>query len=176
MCASCAVRKAQSFFQRYTRKHPSRANGRQVCDHCWFQATMLRYAGNTNKRLARVRKRLKQKRVAQIVAEVYAHIAQRKQAVPTPDASAPKEKYVYACPFCTQTVTSRVYTGKVNHYSVCGHQFRVVEGDVTRMRYDHHCPRCGTIITTSKSSGRVQSKHRTPKGKQCPQTQWVVKG
>ena len=179
MCASCAVRKAKSFFQRYTRKHRSRADGRQVCDHCWFQATMLRYAANTNKRLARVRKRLKQKRVAQIVAEVYAHIAQRKQAVPTPDAShtnAPKEKYVYACPFCTQTVTSRVYTGKVNHYSVCGHQFRVVEGDVTRMRYDHHCPRCGTIITTSKSSGRVQSKHRTPKGKQCPQTQWVVKG
>ena len=235
-CASCEVRKEKRFFRRYTRKHPSRADGRQVCDHCWFQATMLRYAANTNKRLARVRKRLKQKRVAQIVAEVYAHIAKRKHAAPaqvephgvaeitrqntrahvsptnTPNekdidemsslttwpASAPNAsqkqqttdlipghskakvpqhqkapRHEYLCPFCQATVRSKIYTGQVNHRTVCGNQFRVENGKI-RSQYHHDCPRCGTSVVAYRSHGRLQSKHRTPKGQECPQVEWTV--
>ena len=197
-CASCEVSKAKGFFQRYTRKHPSRANGRQVCDQCWFQTTMLRYATNSNKRLARVRKRLKQKRVAQIVAEVYAHIAQRNQpwlarVAPCKVANSPAPKplcesnckdkvpqqqnvpqHEYLCPFCNATVHSKIYTGQINHHSVCGHKFRVEGGEV-RLQYQHVCPRCGTTVVSYKSGGRLRSKHRTPKGQACPQIEWTVK-
>ena len=228
-CANCKLGKEKRHFQRYARKHPSRANGRQVCDACCFQAEMLRYAANTNKRLARVRKALKQKRVAQIVAEVYAHIAKSKQAVPaqvephgiaeiarqnidadvsppapntpnkkdfvgmssltTSHASAPNvskkrqttdlpqqervPQYEYLCPFCKGTVRSKMYTGQVEHRSACGNRFRVENGKV-RLQYQHLCPRCGTPVVTYKSSGRLQSKHRTPRGKECPHIEWTV--
>ena len=199
-CESCKICKEKSFFRRYMRKHPGRAHGHQVCDGCWFQADMLYYAANTNRRLARVRQTLKQKRVAQIVAEVYAHIAQRNptaraqgnpHATPTSAATphqhadtiespyathteTPQEQHNYACPFCANTVQSSTYTGLVNHRTVCGHRFKVVNGEVVR-KHNHVCPRCGTVVISCKSTGRVQSKHRTPKGQQCPQTAWVVK-
>ena len=219
-CESCKICKEKSFFRRYTRKHPGRAHGHQVCDCCWFQADMLYYAANTNKRLARVRKTLKQKRVAQIVAEVYAHIAKTKQAVSTqvephgiaeiarqnihtdvspptpntpnkkatkpplaPPSEAPRGKqsktqerlFVYTCPFCKAAINSQVRTGRVDHRSACGHRFRVHNAQVVHMRHEHVCPCCGTKIVSAKASGRVQSQHRTPTGKACPQSEWVVR-
>ena len=214
MCASCKTEKEKRLYKRYTRKHPSRPDGRQVCDACWFQAAMLYHASNTNRRLARVRKKLKQKRVTQIVAEIYAHIAQRKQARPAKSFeeeiatarqsvqakpsvpprndgrnSSPKQQttdlvaghskakvpqqekapqHEYLCPFCKATVRSKIYTGQVDHRSICGNQFRVENGRV-RLQYQHVCPRCGTSVVAYRSSGRLQSKHRTPKGKECPQ-------
>ena len=86
----------------------------------------------------------------------------------------PQEQHNYACPFCANTVQSSTYTGLVNHRTVCGHRFKVVNGEVVR-KHNHVCPRCGTVVISCKSTGRVQSKHRTPKGQQCPQTAWVVK-
>ena len=192
---------------------------------------MLWHAANTNKRLARVRKRLKEKRVAQIVAEVYAHIAECRRTAPAraercgvidrrqadienakgatvtmlqrpgienvapaaepskpiiPPLAPPSEAacgqqsatleklFVYTCPFCHGTVNSQVFDGIINHRSACRHQFRVRNGEAVR-QYDHVCPRCGTAILSSKSSGRVQSQHRTPTGKACPQSAWIVR-
>ena len=230
-CARCKIGKEKTLFRRYTRKHPSRPNGTQVCDACWFQVAMLWHAANTNKRLARVRKRLKEKRVAQIVAEVYAHIAECQRTAPAraercgvidrrqadienakgatvtmlqrpgienvapaaepskpiiPPLAPPSEAacgqqsatleklFVYTCPFCHGTVNSQVFGGKIDHRSACGHQFRVRNGEAVR-QYEHVCPRCGTAIVSSKSSGRVQSQHRTPTGKACPQSAWIVR-
>ena len=158
---------------------------------------MLYYAANTNRRLARVRKTLKQKRVTQIVAEVYAHIAKKKQALarvqprgvaerPAPEPSradsedkVPQQlkrvpQHTYMCPFCNTTVQSKIFTGQVNHRSVCGHFFRVEGGEV-RVQYPHVCPRCGTTVHAYKSSGRLRCKHYTPKGKECPQSDWTVR-
>ena len=230
-CARCKIGKDKTLFRRYTRKHPSRPNGTQVCDACWFQGAMLWHAANTNKRLARVRKRLKEKRVAQIVAEVYAHIAECRRTAPAraercgvidrrqadienakgatatmlprpgienvapaaepskpiiPPLAPPSEAacgqqsatleklFVYTCPFCHGTVNSQVFGGKIDHRSACGHQFRVRNGEAVR-QYEDVCPRCGTAIVSSKSSGRVQSQHRTPTGKACPQSAWIVR-
>ena len=89
--------------------------------------------------------------------------------------SATLEKlFVYTCPFCHGTVNSQVFGGKIDHRSACGHQFRVRNGEAVR-QYEHVCPRCGTAIVSSKSSGRVQSQHRTPTGKACPQSAWIVR-
>ena len=231
-CARCKIGKEKTLFRRYTRKHPSRPNGTQVCDACWFQVAMLWHAANTNKRLARVRKRLKEKRVAQIVAEVYAHIAECRRTAPAraercgvidrrqadienakgatvtmlqrpgienvapaaepskpilpplappseaacgPHSETQEKLFVYTCPFCNGAVKSQVYSGKIEHRNACGHQFRVQNGQAVRVQHEHVCPRCGTTIVSSKASGRVQSKHRTPKGKACPQSEWVVR-
>ena len=226
-CARCKIGKENTLFRRYTRKHPSRPNGTQVCDACWFQVAMLWHAANTNKRLARVRKRLKEKRVAQIVAEVYAHMAECRRTAPAraercgvidrrqadienakgatvtmlqrpgienvapaaepskpilpplappseaacgPHSETQEKLFVYTCPFCNGAVKSQVYSGKIEHRNACGHQFRVQNGQAVRVQHEHVCPRCGTTIVSSKASGRVQSKHRTPKGKACPQS------
>ena len=186
-CASCSVKKDKTYFRRYTRKHPSRANGTQTCDSCWFQATMLQYAANTNKRLARVRKSLKQKRVAQIVAEVTAHIAKMKRsqqatASPSrdPDTTLPKSgspsQYAYTCPFCHRTISSKVRTGKICHQSICGHHFRVVEGQLAQTtKHPHVCPRCGATVFSTKTTGQIRITHRTANGKICPQTTWQAK-
>ena len=58
---------------------------------------------------------------------------------------------------------------------VCGHRFRVDNGEAVRRQHEHVCPRCGTTIVSPQSSGRVQSQHRTPKGKACVQREWVVR-
>ena len=80
-----------------------------------------------------------------------------------------------SCPFCNTIVASKVYSGMIDHRNVCGHQFRVENGTMARTQHNHVCPHCGTIVTSSKASGRVRSEHRTPKGKMCPQKEWVVK-
>ena len=51
--------------------------------------------------------------------------------------------------------------------------FRVENGSLRpTMRYAHTCPTCGTCVHSSKEAGRIQSKHKQPNGRACPQTEW----
>ena len=201
-CVECKGSKPQQAFTRYSKRHPSRQNGTQVCDGCSLHNDLLAYAWATRKRLARRRAALKAERLAPVIAAVKEEIAaliERRKAeteiakeatvtIPTPPPPAPpreaacgthsetQEKlFVYTCPFCNGAVKSQVYSGKIEHRNACGHQFRVQNGQAVRVQHEHVCPRCGTTIVSSKASGRVQSKHRTPKGKACPQSEWVVR-
>ena len=87
----------------------------------------------------------------------------------------PRATIRVTCPFCKAAINSQVRTGRVDHRSACGHRFRVHNEQVVQMRHEHVCPRCGTKIVSAKASGRVRSQHRTPKGKACPQSEWVVR-
>ena len=198
-CAACSERKPKEEFKRESRRHPGRPHGRQVCDACVFQRVMLGIARAARKRLRRRRNSLKAERLAPVIAELKKEIAalSRKRraerddegttaAAPTttpsplPEQSAGQDptvakRNIYTCPFCNTIVASKVYSGMIDHRNVCGHQFRVENGTMARTQHNHVCPHCGTIVTSSKASGRVRSEHRTPKGKMCPQKEWVVK-
>jgi len=79
--------------------------------------------------------------------------------------------FEYECPYCNAKAYSRVSNGNVQVTGHCGKQFRVANGVVARA-FAHACPRCGTVVQSSREFGRIQSKHKKP-GKTCETTQWV---
>ena len=84
------------------------------------------------------------------------------------------ERTEYECPYCQEKTYSSVWTGKVHARGHCGKEFRVRNGVVVRA-FTHACPKCGTEVQSAKAAGKIQSKHKTPKGKTCGTTTWVRK-
>ena len=84
------------------------------------------------------------------------------------------ERTEYECPYCQEKTYSSVWTGKVHARGHCGKAFRVRNGVVVRT-FTHACPKCGTEVQSAKAAGKIQSKHKTPKGKTCGTTTWVRK-
>ena len=65
----------------------------------------------------------------------------------------------------------------VENPSVCGKQFYVKEGRVSRetRSHAHSCPVCHTVVWSSRSFGEIHVKHDTPAGKPCLKTDgWGV--
>ena len=91
-----------------------------------------------------------------------------------PQKGEATEQNEYECPYCQAKTYSSIRTGKVQVAGHCGKQFRVRNCVVARS-FTHSCPRCGMEVQSAKASGRIQSKHKTPNGKACPKTEWVVK-
>ena len=84
------------------------------------------------------------------------------------------ERTEYECPYCQEKTYSSVWTGKVHARGHCGKEFRVRNGVVVRA-FTHACPKCGTEVQSAKAAGKIQSKHKTPKGKTCGTTAWIRK-
>ena len=84
--------------------------------------------------------------------------------------------HTYRCPFCEGTIESPLATGCIDHRAVCGHQFRVENGArISSPKHEHPCPACGTLVTSAKATGRIQSSHKDASGNQCGRKEWVVK-
>jgi len=81
------------------------------------------------------------------------------------NAKKPSAKLLeYECPYCHVTIYSPVESGQVQVTGHCGKRFRVHNGVVTR-----------SFTHTTKESGKIQSKHKTPDGKTCTMVSWVSK-
>ena len=64
---------------------------------------------------------------------------------------------------------SHISTGQINHRTVCGNQFYVKDGAVSKKTrcHAHSCPVCSTVVWSSQSCGRIAVAHVTPSGKRC---------
>ncbi|CAK9098247.1 unnamed protein product [Durusdinium trenchii] len=149
--------------------------------------------------LARARKLLAEEHRRGLVAEVRAQIAslatsalafpQTQKGSQTPPAHttakpAPtspgtvalegKPSYTYVCPFCARQTQSSIHTGQIDHRQVCGNQFRVSDGLVQGRKHAHACPKCGTVVFSTKEVGRLQVQHTQPNGKPCRCCSWTV--
>ena len=74
------------------------------------------------------------------------------------EKQADPELFRYVCPFCHREVTSRVWTGPVDHRTACGMQFRVRDGCVaSKKAFVYCCPFCeGNVV--SNPIDRVRQK------------------
>ena len=74
--------------------------------------------------------------------------------------------YVYMCPFCNGESLSNTKTGQIDHRSVCGNQFYVKEGRVSRVAkaYVYMCPFCNRESLSNTKKGRID--HRSVCGNQ----------
>ena len=70
----------------------------------------------------------------------------------------------YRCPFCEETARSATATGRVDHRSVCGKQFRVKDGQVACKDFRYKCPFCESDVVSSVRTGNID--HRRACGKQ----------
>ena len=86
----------------------------------------------------------------------------------------PKTTHAYTCPFCLGTAHSSVDTGRVDHRTQCGKQFRVQNGCVVGRVYHHQCPQCGATVQSTRNAGRIRIKRNTPQGRACSCQSWQV--
>ena len=91
-----------------------------------------------------------------------------KATVPAKEGKATQKRNLceYICPHCSESVTSTVRTGRVNHRRRCGNRFPVKDGLVSRVAkaYVYVCPFCiGEILSNTKTG---QIDHRTVCGNQ----------
>ena len=199
-CYVCKTRRLQAHFSRWGKNRRCRQDGRQKCNIC---INMTHAGQRTHARLQRRRRKVAaEEKVAKVLQEVRAEIQQGKAKKRARVDTSPKgakrheateeeskqrhelglglqkgeatERNEYECPYCQAKTYSSVRTGNVQVAGHCGKQFRVRNCVVARS-FTHSCPRCGMEVESAKASGRIQSKHKTPNGKTCPKTEWVVK-
>ena len=199
-CYVCKTRRLQAHFSRWGKNRRCRQDGRQKCNIC---INMTHAGQRTHARLQRRRRKVAaEEKVAKVLQEVRAEIQQGKAKKRARVDTSPKgakrheateeeskqrheqglglqkgeatERNEYECPYCQAKTYSSVRTGNVQVAGHCGKQFRVRSCVVARS-FTHSCPRCGMEVQSAKASGRIQSKHKTPNGKTCPKTEWVVK-
>ena len=75
--------------------------------------------------------------------------------------------FCYVCPFCQGAADSRIKSGKVDHRHVCGHQFRVLCGQIvgaTKVQHVYTCPFCEGSVRSSVRTGQIN--HRSVCGHQ----------
>ena len=89
-----------------------------------------------------------------------------KATVPAKEGKATQKRNLceYICPHCSESVTSTVRTGRVNHRRRCGNRFPVKDGRIVAKAYVYVCPFCiGEILSNTKTG---QIDHRTVCGNQ----------
>ena len=142
-----------------------------TCNACLLRKDTAERGKTAGRRLQRLRARCEKRRLSrQKQASATKEVETTQSTAKT--AATTAQLYTDTCPWCQGDVQSRVETGKVNHRHACGKQFRVQDGRVAGQTHPHTCPKCGTVIYSTKASGRIQSLHQTPNGRSCPQQQW----
>ena len=90
-CAHCQQRKPQKQYKTYLRQHPSRQNGRQVCDVCYpTKAQQLKrqyIAAKSHARLASLRKRRHREQIVQEIKDLIASKVQERKCLAPTDSS-----------------------------------------------------------------------------------------
>ena len=192
---ACQQRKPQQQFSIFISTRPAGKSGAQMCNTCRTaivqDAIRKRAATSATARLEPLRKRARHMQVLRDTWEAIARNrgSQKRQASDTTATPVSQTKEntkecqevtntilrAYVCPACGKATKSTIITGKVLTQGHCGRCFRVKNGAVCR-QYTHYCPACNTKVTSTKSHGRIQSKHRNDTGRYCKTYQWTSAG
>ena len=89
-----------------------------------------------------------------------------KATVPTTEGKATQKRKLceYTCPHCSESVTSTVRTGRVDHRRRCGNRFRVKDERIVTKAYVYVCPFCNGEILSNTKTGQIN--HRSVCGNQ----------
>ena len=171
----CSQKKPRPAFTRHVRTVThGRFRKNASCNACLLRQDTAERGASAKNRLRRLRKRTQ----SQYPATKRPRTARRgthASAQTTKNTSERRTQvYVYTCPWCRQDVRSAIHTGKVDHRSACGKQFRVCNGLVGGWTHPHSCPKCGAVVFAAKPSGKVQCIHKRPDGRTCAQQSWYA--
>ena len=73
------------------------------------------------------------------------------------DAFLPIYTFAHSAP--NRRIVQSTPAGSTIALSVCGNQFRVSDGIVQGRKHAHACPKCGTVVFSTKEVGRLQIQH-----------------
>ena len=83
-----------------------------------------------------------------------------KTTVPAKEGKATQKRKLceYKCPHCSESVTSTVRTGQVDHRCRCGNRFRVKDARVVDKAYVYMCPFCNGETVSNTRTGRIDHR------------------
>ena len=83
-----------------------------------------------------------------------------KTTVPAKEGKATQKRKLceYKCPHCSESVTSTVRTGQVDHRRRCGNRFRVKDARVVDKAYVYMCPFCNGETGSNTRTGRIDHR------------------
>ena len=159
-CAECKESQPKQNFKRYSKRHPSRPNGAQVCDGCSLHTDLLAYAWATRKRLARRRTAIKAERLAPVIAAVKREIAaliekrkaeteSAKGATVTMLQGAGHENVAPAAEPSKATNPAPAPSGE----AACGSQ-----SETQKKLFVYTCPFCKAAVNSQVRTGRVDRR------------------
>ena len=83
-----------------------------------------------------------------------------KRTVPAKERKATQKRklYEYTCPHCSESVTSTVQTGQVDHRRRCGNTFRVKDERIVAKAYVYMCPFCKGESLSNTRTGQIDHR------------------
>ena len=83
-----------------------------------------------------------------------------KATVPAKEGKATQKRKLckYICLHCSESVTSTVRTGQVDHRRRCWNQFRVKDGCIVAKAYVYMCPFCNGESLSNTKTGQIDHR------------------